>query len=505
MLRRASRGIVRAGGLALLAMCFAAPSAFALGGPVILGGDDLTSHGGLDAMGNSHTGWLYMDKAIGNISPQVTKPNNGSIAAIGSADPGPLAPGDSGNAGKGIAHAAVVNGLTVRYADGDAAINQIFAEIANGSYAPRIIWISGDGATNDLGTCSSTETTALTANATVINNFVNAGGGLMSHESCYGWLSALLPGLSTIESGGSGDLVRTAEGAAAFPGVTDADFNAGPWHNYFQGDFGGLQALVVSNNKFDANGLNRRVVIGGASVSLTQRPADTQITKTASVPRAAAGSNVTYTLAVKNNGSGQADAVQVTDTLPGSLTFVSAAASAGSCSGTQAVTCNLGSLAVGATATVTIVARVRTAGTIANTAQVASNNPDPVAANNTSTATVGPAATAPTAPTARDSVRPRVAVAGVAGSSRGTCTARNFTARVTITERNLRSATVFVDGRRVGSTSRRVFNVRVMAQSLASRAHTLRIVALDRAGNRAVITRRFRRCARISVAPRFTG
>ena len=59
----------------------------AVGGPVILGGDDLTDHGGASG-GVNHTGWLYIEKALGSIAPQVTRSgSDGSVAALGS-EPG---------------------------------------------------------------------------------------------------------------------------------------------------------------------------------------------------------------------------------------------------------------------------------------------------------------------------------------------------------------------------------------------------------------------------------
>lgn len=264
-------------GAAFAAICvcsLAWASAAAAQGPVNLGGDDLTEHGSQDGAGNNQTGWLYMEKAIGQLKPNVTRPNDNSIAALGSA-PAPVTSG--GNAGAAIQAAADKNGMTVQHFDGAAEINSAFAAIANGTYSPAIVWVAGTDATNDLDGCGEdpgSEGEAITNNAGTLNTFVSEGGGLMSHGTCYSWLTALLPTVTTVE-GGCGtcnDLYLTAEGQAAFPGLSNADINSGPWHNHFQGDFGGLQVLARSSEIDDSTGTDAAVILGGASVNIVPPP-----------------------------------------------------------------------------------------------------------------------------------------------------------------------------------------------------------------------------------------
>jgi uncharacterized repeat protein (TIGR01451 family) len=80
--------------------------------------------------------------------------------------------------------------------------------------------------------------------------------------------------------------------------------------------------------------------------------ADLAITK-AGPASVTTGGNVSYTLHVTNNGPDKILAVHVHDALPGGVTLVSATPSQGTCGGS--VDCDLGALADGATATITVV------------------------------------------------------------------------------------------------------------------------------------------------------
>ena len=115
---------------------------------------------------------------------------------------------------------------------------------------------------------------------------------------------------------------------------------------------------------------------------------DLSITKTDTPDPVSVGVDLTYSLQAANAGPTAATGVIVTDTLPASVTFVSAVAGQGSC--TQAfrkVTCNLGDLGAGGSAGVQIVVQPKKAGTISNTATVVASESDPNPANNSATAT----------------------------------------------------------------------------------------------------------------------
>lgn len=113
--------------------------------------------------------------------------------------------------------------------------------------------------------------------------------------------------------------------------------------------------------------------------------ADLSITKTGSPDPVTVGNNLTYTITITNNGPNTATGVTLTDTLPGSVTFVSSTPSQGFCSGAAVVTCSIGSLANSASATVAIVVTPTAAGTLTSTASVTAAETDTNAANNSAT------------------------------------------------------------------------------------------------------------------------
>ena len=136
--------------------------------------------------------------------------------------------------------------------------------------------------------------------------------------------------------------------------------------------------------------------------------ADLSVTKTDSPDPVTPGSAITYTITVTNNGPADAGSAQITDAVPAGTSFVSVVPTVGSCLGTATFTCDLGPLANGASATVTLVALVdpgATPGTVvSNTAKlglpsrgvsVASVDPNPGNDSATATTTVAAASDVP--------------------------------------------------------------------------------------------------------------
>ncbi|MCX7052141.1 MAG: DUF11 domain-containing protein, partial [Proteobacteria bacterium] len=120
--------------------------------------------------------------------------------------------------------------------------------------------------------------------------------------------------------------------------------------------------------------------------------ADLRLTKTDAPDPVIGGANITYTLTAFNDGPNAAGNLVLSDSLPGSSTFISASGDGWSCSHTAGVvTCTRnGPLAVGASAPpVTVVATVNASGgNITNSASInpaVGVTPDPNTDNNTAT------------------------------------------------------------------------------------------------------------------------
>jgi uncharacterized repeat protein (TIGR01451 family) len=149
----------------------------------------------------------------------------------------------------------------------------------------------------------------------------------------------------------------------------------------------GIQAgTVLSNNataeanEFDGNSVNN-----SRSESITvSTSADLGITKSDSDDPAISGRTLTYTVVVTNAGPSVADNVVITDVLPVEVTFATAEITAGTvmeAGGT--VTGNITQMLVGEIATLEIQATIGSlvSGTITNSADVTSDDPDPNGAN----------------------------------------------------------------------------------------------------------------------------
>ncbi|MFC1848490.1 DUF11 domain-containing protein, partial [Chloroflexota bacterium] len=127
------------------------------------------------------------------------------------------------------------------------------------------------------------------------------------------------------------------------------------------------------------------------SATSTVQAADLAVSKTVNNPTPNEGDSVTYTITLINNGPDTATSIIITDLLPAGVTYSSDTPSQGSY-GSGSGAWSVGSLANGASATLTITATVDmgTAGqTVTNTASVTGvDQADPTPANNSASAAI---------------------------------------------------------------------------------------------------------------------
>jgi uncharacterized repeat protein (TIGR01451 family) len=151
-----------------------------------------------------------------------------------------------------------------------------------------------------------------------------------------------------------------------------------------------LTALVVSPNAetntaaiSHSDQLDTDTANNSASATVTPQQADLAVRKTISNPALVVGDTFTFTVIVTGNGPSTATGVQVTDMLPAGLTFVSSNPSQGSYDPATGLW-NVGTVASGASATLTIQVQAASAGSETNSAKIShSDQFDSNTANNT--------------------------------------------------------------------------------------------------------------------------
>jgi len=173
---------------------------------------------------------------------------------------------------------------------------------------------------------------------------------------------------------------------------TITGFNSAGAQRAYGAASGGNNNVPCTGNFGDAKGLDiwtynqSNTVI--APLVIVAAAADIRVRKSVSDPTPAVGANVTFTIAASNLGPNDATGVQVKDLLPAGLAFVSATPSQGTYTAGTGVW-DIGSLVLGATATLGLVATVTGTTKVTNIAsRLAGTPPDFDPGNNTSRASV---------------------------------------------------------------------------------------------------------------------
>jgi uncharacterized repeat protein (TIGR01451 family) len=133
---------------------------------------------------------------------------------------------------------------------------------------------------------------------------------------------------------------------------------------------------------------------GMATAVVTVSFIDLQVKQSASPNPVAVSEALTYTIVVTNVGTLTATGVILRDTLPSAASFTSAATAQGTCTHTSLlITCDLGNLLPGASATVTVVVAPTSLGALTNSTTAEANEIDSIPTNNEVTTTVTVAGT----------------------------------------------------------------------------------------------------------------
>jgi uncharacterized repeat protein (TIGR01451 family) len=148
-------------------------------------------------------------------------------------------------------------------------------------------------------------------------------------------------------------------------------------------------SLNLSADTPDRNGADNSLVL-----NVNVNPANLVVSESASASQVNVGTQVTYTINVKNNGPAQATNVAVYDAFQGTATATptNATPSQGTCppfdANSQNMNCALGTLAPNATATIAFTATASKDGTLSNNATVTSDQPDPDSSDNSTSTLV---------------------------------------------------------------------------------------------------------------------
>jgi len=255
---------------------------------------------------------------------------------------------------------------------------------------------------------TSWKVTVYTANRTAVGS-LPAGAG----SSCFGGLyqvnqfasNEISQNADIVLSDKNGDIVDIVRVRTTLPVTTGFYPATIPTCSFVNGSY---DLLVSSSNKgvdrfADGTGKWRNTPGTGnnsfqsrCGPNITGGSADLAITKSANFTSVVTGDGVTYTITVTNNGTDTATNVLVDEQIPNGSSYYSHSASAGTYSYTNGVW-NIGTLAVGAKATLTLSVVTTQVGTVTNTVTVAANEFDPITSNNSVSVNV----TATTPPSSR--------------------------------------------------------------------------------------------------------
>jgi uncharacterized repeat protein (TIGR01451 family) len=193
-----------------------------------------------------------------------------------------------------------------------------------------------------------------------------------------------------VSSGGSGTLSFDPQSQMLTVALgTMAASSSASYHCTVSVNAGATGSISAGNYNVQATGTSP---FHGPVVDVAVRGQATDLAASASVsPQIFASTdNLTYTFTATNNGTVDAAGCKLTCTLPANVTFVSASASQGSVVGTDTITASLGTLAAGASATLTVVVQPAGQQSVTCSATASGDFSDTNTANDSASATADP-------------------------------------------------------------------------------------------------------------------
>ena len=256
---------------------------------------------------------------------------------------------------------------------------------APGARVATVVTPVADVATTETGPATGTAGVNFSYSLTVTNNGPSAATNVVVVDTLpLGLVFVSATGGGTAASGvvTFPTIASLASGSSATFTVTVVATGPGTFTNLVANSAATLDP-VAGNNDGSAAAARVTTVVGAS--------ADVVATKTGPAT-AVAGQNISYSIAVTNQGPSPATAVVATDTLPAGLTFVSAS-SGGTATANVVTWPTVASLASGANVAFTVVARASNGGTYTNIVASTAATPDPDASNNNGTSPAARVAT----------------------------------------------------------------------------------------------------------------
>jgi uncharacterized repeat protein (TIGR01451 family) len=220
------------------------------------------------------------------------------------------------------------------------------------SMTPSTYSIAADGSTQLVYTLRYANDSSVPVTSATISDVLPAG---VTYVSCSG-------GSSCSNASGTVTWSLGSLGAGASGTVTLTITVPGSYNSFSLSNSATLSATAPDSSTVTKNA---SVTVAVSGVSLPGTPAFT-LTKTANVTTVAPGGSVTYTITYNNYGTGSASSVVITDPLPSGITYSSCT---GSCSNSSNnITWNIGTVAAGASASLTVTGTVGSPFTASNPA-----------------------------------------------------------------------------------------------------------------------------------------